>query len=267
MSNSSFQNSAGKSKISRRWKVDIKETVNDFDFSLIQHHRNGGKCEFCGNNLQYVAVIEGHKIPDNSVAKVYSVGFDCLELVFGRDWKDHRVAKDAVKKMKEEAKAERRVEENKKKYADILTWYDNQSEKMIENDRVFSDMRKVLTTGYRDFTPGMESWLRQKMSEVKYTKDEYERKLAHFETVTLPKIENVLNLVKKVDNITNPYNAPSYSAFDFVRDVHSQALVRKTLSLKQLKALEKIYKLYSNQASGSVEENEEIQKQIDEVPY
>ena len=56
---STTNESKGKSLISRRWKLDVKETVNNFNFKLNHVHGDTGKCDFCGNNLVYVAVIDG----------------------------------------------------------------------------------------------------------------------------------------------------------------------------------------------------------------
>ena len=75
--------SKGLSLVSRRWKIDVKETVNNYNFKLHHVHGNKGKCEFCGNNLVYVAVIEGDSLVEaNTMDKCTKKVYDVVLIVY-----------------------------------------------------------------------------------------------------------------------------------------------------------------------------------------
>lgn len=265
--------SQGKSIISRRWKINIRDIVNDYDFSLLNSHSNGGKCDFCGNNLTYVAVVEGKEINGNSNCR-HEVGFDCLELVFGNTWKHYNQAMSSFKDMKKQAAIERRIEKNKIDFADIITWMKDRHPDFIKTNRFLNNMNQILETGEKPFTPSMESGVRRWMVGRTFSdKNEYDKRLKHFETVTIPKIEKVYHLVCNVDNIdhgTDPYTVRS-SAYRFVLSVYQQALWEKRASPNQLSALENIFNRYvkikNNMSNIDGGDANTIEKLLSEVPF
>lgn len=266
----SFQNSAGKSKISRRWKVDIKETVNDYDFTLTSSHSNGGKCDFCGNNLKYVAVITGNRLDNKIIIQKYNVGFDCLELVFGRNWTDYNKAKSAVKILKAKALAERRKEKYAVKYKDIIDWLNDRHPDFINSNYFLRDMKYILEHGNKEFSKNMESGVRRFMTKpTKLDKDNYEERMKRFRKKTLPKIKKLYDMVCIVDNIPPDvfeYGIPKWSAYKFVRSVYKRASETGFLSPRQKDALNRIHVRYSKKMDRFVV-NEDLKKQIEEVPY
>ena len=259
----SYQNSDGKSIISRRWKVDVKETVNEYNFHLEDYHRSGGKCDFCGSNLIYVAEIDGEEINGNG-HKHYAVGFDCLNLVFGAEWTDHEKADRVLKQMKNEATVERRKEKYATEYADMIEWLNSEHyQNFINANDFLRDMKVILTTGSRIFTSAMQSGVRRFM-ERSYDADEFEKKLKHHKEVVLPKIKMVYDMVVRMDGIDDG-NVPKWSAFNFVKSVYLQARDANKVSPAQLEALNKVYSRYVKRMERN--NDPEFQKLVDEVPY
>lgn len=269
MISKNHSHSNGKSVVSRRWKLDIREIVNDYDFSLVGAHGNGGKCDLCGNPLTYVAVIEGNELSGNK-SRRHEVGFDCLELVFGRNWKHHSRAKNTIKGLKKQAAIERRKEKNKTDFADIINWFDNLHPDFVNSNRFLKNMKDILESGEKPFTSGMESAVRNWMKRKNYSKSEYQKKLDHFENVTIPKIEKVYNLVCEVDKITpgtDPESTPRWSAYRFVKSVYYQAVHLKKATPAQIGGLESIFSRYMNKKKTMNKGMEEIEKLQSEVPF
>ncbi len=273
-----FENSNGKSIVSRRWKIDVKETVNEYNFHLKNYHRQGGKCDFCGSNLIYVAEIYGESIVPTKYLvsdphytseenyKTYDVGFDCLNLVFGDEWEDHRKADRVLKQMKNEATQERRKEKYAVEYTDIIKWLNQEHyQDFINANQFLVNMREILTTGSRVFTTLMQSGVRRFM-ERSYGVEEYARKLKNHKEVVLPKIKNIYDMVVRMDNIDpQSHNIPKWSAYKFVSSVYFQARDNNRISSAQLSALMKVNDRYLTRMSRN--HNPEFQKLVDEVPY
>lgn len=268
-----YENSNGKSIVSRRWKIDVKETVNEYNFHLQNYHRQGGKCDFCGSNLIYVAEIVGESIVPTSddSYKNYEVGFDCLNLVFGDEWEDHRKADRVLKQMRNEATQERRKEKYADEYADMIEWLNRKHyQEFINANRFLVNMREILTTGSKVFTTLMQNGVRRFM-ERSYDAEEYARKLKRHKEVVLPKIKLIYDMVVRMDSIDVIENGnqfrrvPKWSAYNFVSSVYFQARDNNRVSSAQLSALEKVYNRYHARMSQSG--NPEFQKLVDEIPY
>jgi len=243
------QHSKGNSKISRRWKVDVRDIVNNYDFTFSGAHANGGKCDLCGNSLDYVAMIDGKHLHESNNTKSYSVGFDCLQLVFGRDWNDYWKAKRSIDQLKKEAAQHRRVKDYAERYKEIIEWLTKTNKDFVDNNNFLSDMRTILLTGNKIFTVNMEGAIKKFMSSHKYTAEEYEKKIKHFKENTLPKLKMVYDLVLRIDGIapgTPKEDAPKWSSYGFVSDVYFKAKALNKVSPSQLDWMNKIYKRYKD---------------------
>lgn len=244
--------SKGMSLVSRRWKVDIKEMVNDYNFKLNHVHSNSGKCDFCGNKLVYVAVIEGDSMVEANTAdkctkKVYDVGLDCLKLVLGSEWAYFRQAKREIAKLKKIAAAKKRAEKYAVQYKDMIDWFNSLHPEKLKSNYFYLSMYRILTTGERVFTENMESVIRNKMGKISMSVDEYEAKLKNHTEVVLPKIRRLVQTIKELDNITDDisvYDIPKYSAYGFVLDVLAFATKSNRLTAKQVIALNKVRDRY-----------------------
>ena len=246
------QQSKGNSKVSRRWKVDVRDIVNNYNFHFVSANANGGCCDLCGSRLIFNAVIEGNSLvegntADKSTDKVLTVGFDCLQLVFGRDWNDYWKAKRSIDKLKKEAAQHRRVKDYAERYKEIIEWLTKTNKNFVDNNTFLSDMRTILLTGSKIFTVNMEGGIRKFMSSHNYSADEYERKLKHHKEVVLPRLKMVYDLVCRVDNIvpgTPSYEVPKWSSYGFVSDVYYKAKTLNKVSPSQLDWMNKVYERY-----------------------
>lgn len=272
---STTHESKGLSLVSRRWKVDIKETVNNYNFKLNHVHGDSGKCDFCGNNLVYVAVIEGDSLVeantvDKCTKKVYDVGLNCLQLVLGEEWIYFRQAKREIAKLKKEAAKKKRAEKYAVQYKDMIDWFKSLHPEKLKTNYFYLSMYRVLTTGERVFTENMESAIRNKMGKISMSADEYEEKLKHHREVVLPKIRRLVQTIKELDDITDDmsiYDVPKYSAYGFVLDVLAFATKSNRLTPNQVIALNKVRDRYIKKKKQT--ENVTKGKELDtsKLPY
>lgn len=253
------QESKGKSKVSRRWKVDIKNLVNDYNFRFDScYEHDSKKCDFCGTHIKYVAVITGDHISDpHTWSLKYEIGFDCLQLVFGRDWNDYRKAKQSIDDLKKRAAQKRRKEDYAERYEDIIEWFNKTHPDYVNNNYFLCDMKDILFNGTKVFTINMEGAIRKIMKSHSYTPDEYEKRLKHLIEEVIPDLEKVYNLVCEVDEIipgTSVYDAPKNSSYKFVSDVYHQAKRLHRCTPSQLHWMNKIHDRYvKKQAKKSSE--------------
>ncbi|MHA2367112.1 MAG: hypothetical protein ACXAC7_24380 [Candidatus Hodarchaeales archaeon] len=269
----STNESKGKSLISRRWHVDVREMVNDYNFKLNHVHGDSGKCEFCGNKLSYVAVIEGNHLTKANTAnknytKVYDVGLDCLGLVLGKGWAYYNVAKREIAKLKKIAAAKKRAEKYAVEYKDLIDWFNSLHPDQLKKNYFYLSMYRILTTGNRVFTENMESAIRNKMGKIHVSKEEYEEKRKHFEKEVVPKFNNLLNLIKEVDGITDEmsiYDLPKYSSYSFVLSVFDDAKKKNRLTPGQIEALNKAHVRYTKRKKWMGEKRVEID--TSNIPY
>jgi len=247
------QQSNGNSSISRRWKLDIKNTINDYNYTFQSAHAAGGKCDFCGNSLIYVAEIKGIQTkPTSSPIQNHSIGFDCLQLVFGRQWNDYRKAKREIDKLKFQAACKKRAAEYLVRYKDIIEWFNSLHSDNINNNNFLFNMKDVLFNGSRVFTIAMEGVLRRKMTTQKMIPaDEYDKKISHHRNIVIPRIKTLISLICEVEGIRHPDDpmtasrCDKWSAFPFVNSVYTQAKTLNRLTENQIKALNGIHVKYT----------------------
>jgi hypothetical protein len=230
--------SNGKSVISRRWKTDVKKIVNSYNFVYSAVHVGTEKCDFCGNNLIYIAEIDGNKIVnDDTLANnvKYSIGFDCLELTLGKTWVHYRAVKREIERLKKEAAEARRVEKNAVDYADLISWLQKKNSPNV----FFRDMLEVLTKGKRPFTKNMENHVRNAI--------EREKKILPKVNDYQKKFNLLLEMIITLDKIdvNNLKNVPRWSAYTFVSDVANRFKDTGFLSVKQKEALNKVFVRYN----------------------
>jgi len=251
--------SKGKSIVSRRWKLDVRDVVNNYDFGFIDAHAKGGKCELCGNSLTYVAVIGGNHLHESNNYKKYSVGFDCLQLVFGRDWNDYRKAKYAIDQLKKEAARQRRIVDYAVRYDDIIDWLNEWSE-YVESNWFLRSMKDVLLSGSKVFTVNMEGSVRTQMEKSVYSADEYTKKLKHHKEHVLPRLKLLYDLVCRVDKIT-PGTLTEFndkSNYAFVNSVYYKAKKYNKISPSQLEWMNKLYDRYTEREQNVVVDTSDI---------
>ncbi len=246
-----FTKSDGKSVISKRWHQDIKDTINEYTFDLTKTYyvpeldrSDWSKCEFCGQRHRYVAVIDGTKRYDGTptissgvIHKHYEIGFDCLEMVFGRNWNDFYKAERELKGLKLSAKAADRKQKYSVKYEDMIKWFNDLDSTYLSTNRFLLAMKEILETGRKPFSVNMESGVKRFMKSEIAT-PEYLEKLKRFKEVLIPKIKVTLDLVSTFGT--------SSSDYQYVKSVYEQSINLNKCSSAQLNHLNTIRQRYLN---------------------
>lgn len=239
----SFTDSNGKSIISKRWHQNIKDIVNEYNFSLINAYYVPGlirsdwkKCEFCGQRHRYVAVINGKPII-SGVGVSYEIGFDCLEMVFGRNWNN---SERELKGLKLSALSTDRKQKYSEKYKDIINWFNNIDSSYLSTNSFLLAMKKILETGCKPFSINMETGVKKFMNS-NISKYEYNKKLKVFKEVTIPNIKKVLDLVSTFSTSSRDYC--------YVKSVYEQSINLNKCSSSQFEYLNKIRKLYLDKST------------------
>ena len=265
--------SRGMSLTSRRWKLDIKETVNNYNFKLHHVHGDSGKCDFCGNNLIYVAVIEGDSLVeantmDKCTKKVYNVGLDCLQLTLGTEWAYYTQVDREIKRLKKIAATKSRAKKYAVKYKDLIDWFNSLHPEQLKSNSFYVSMYRILTTGERVFTDNMEKAIRNKMGKVRMSVNEYDEKLKHHKDVVIPRIKTLRDLVMEVDGIElHTVDIPKFSAFEFVNSVLAFATKVRKITPGQIEGLNKVHIRYTKMKKQKEVLNEKKELDTSSIPY
>lgn len=249
-----------------KWDENAKNLVENFDFDLERSYRNHGNftfapkdihgqppvthCQFCGQNIVYVAVIAGKSkfAPDTTAVPVYrQIGFDCLERVLGRYWKHYHTAMSQYKTLMQEAAQESRAKRYPVKYKEYIDWIQALPTFLTENraynytNYFIKDMLKILTTGSKIFSPKMEEQLKRLMNDPRYdAKKAIETN--QLQRVEQSQIEKLLNLIKEIDG---DKIHEKYSSYGFVNSVLTYVVKNNGAKRAQLDALNNVYKRYT----------------------
>lgn len=250
-------------KPSRRWHLDVKKLVRDFDFDRDQTYRNheghqpgtvhGQKpaenCQFCGQPIMYVAVIAGRSkfAPETTKhPKYYQIGFDCLRIVLGENWKDYAWMHREYKAMVDEAAVESRKKRYAVDYAQYIAWIKTLPASLYENRAYNYQNWKIkrfletLTTGCRNFTKQDEADLLRFMKDKRFDSTQMVE-TKKLQTVEIDKVKQLLVRIQEKDKFTS-------KTYEFVNSVLSYIIRWNGATQKQLEALNKIHKQYNTPA-------------------
>lgn len=229
---------------SKKWYPAAKQLVKNYDFSLVsvldnEYSDATKNCQFCGQHLRYVAVIEGTaKGAPSHLPITQQIGCDCLERVLGTTWKHYSQAMSQYKTLVEAAKVESRKEKNKEKYADHIKWLEETVP--LVKERFLNDMLRILTTGDKVFSPKMEKYLLYYMNNPKYNGLKMVQNLSK-----VPSQKEVTKgLLDKIVEVDGNRIHESMSAYGFVLNVLNRIEHQNGLTPKQMEALNKVKARY-----------------------
>lgn len=258
--------SNGKSLISKRWHNNIKNLVNEYNFTLngtfdsVLCSNSRHKCDFCGSNLRYVAIIDGTPLLNASVAISYKIGLDCLELVLGTTWAHLQEARRQIKVLKTEAACAARKERYAKKYRKMIAWL---TEVVSLTDASFlSNMLKILTTGSTIFTEKMEEAVKNCARQERYNIKKLREKAERINEI-VGNIEGLIVLIKEVDVLEEH---DTNNTLDFVNSVLSWVKSKSHITQKQSDGLKKVRKRYVARKRKWTELKREYEKRC-EIPF
>jgi hypothetical protein len=199
-------------------------------------------CEWCGQKLDYVAVIVGidNKTKD---AMVHHIGCDCVGKIFGVRWFGYRDASEAKRKLVESAKARSRKEKYAVEYVKYIMWMLSIPPDVMERTHFLKDMYEILTTGCKVFTKGMETVVVRMMADPKFTKVGAE-KLKVQTTDIVNRIDLLLKLIASVDGDGQS------GTKSFVTSVRSNVEKWGKLTEGQKNALNKVHVRYTERKTA-----------------
>jgi hypothetical protein len=278
--------SNGKAQLSTRWHKDIKETVNKYNFILegtfdsILTSNARHKCDFCGQPLRYVAMIEGTLL-ESTISRVsnitlliskgtmiyfpndqkYEIGLDCLGLVLGSNWTGYGEAKRQIKVLKTAAAIESRKIKYAEKYPKMITWLTEVVE--LTNNSFLSAMLKILNTGSTVFTPKMRDEVKKCFADkTKYDIPKLKKQSTKVEAV-LGNIQYLIDMIKEVDVLDE---GDTNNTLLFVESLSKWVEVNNFLTPKQIAGLKKIRKRYIHRKKNWVALKKEYLKRC-EIPF
>lgn len=239
---------------STRWKNDVLELVESYDFGLVEVYDAGPgfredeecRCDFCGTPLRYTAVVAAESNPDIK----REVGLDCLEHAMGSSWSHLQDVERQIENLKEEAKKERRREAYAEEYEEMIKWLEMRLE--ISENSFLRDMYEVLTTGESKFSRKMEEAVKDNMEA--YDLQALKRKQEKIEEWK-DRVDGLLEEIIEKDaiefseggeySIGRPYDEGRCS-YDFVKDVREYLENNDDLTKRQMEVLNDIAQTYSN---------------------
>lgn len=250
------------SHISRKWYKEAVVLVDEYDFDLSTVYDNSfapadvhgappvTNCQFCGQAIRYVAVIAGKPkfAESKNVANYKQIGCDCLEHVLGRNWKHFASAMRQLKVLVDAAKVESRKKRFAVKYKAYIDWIDSLPTWLIEkkeynwSNRFILDMKRILTTGEKDFSKKMQMYMDNLMKDPRYDTSKVVETKSTVET-EVRKMRELLAMIEKVDG---NHIHDSYSAYGFVNSILNYAIKHNGASRSQLNALNKVWLRYTN---------------------
>ena len=245
--------SNGKANISKRWHNDIKETVNKYNFILegtfdsILTSNARHKCNFCGQPLRYVAVIDGTLLTSQGTMiylpndQKYNIGLDCLGLVLGSSWTGYGEAQRQIKVLKTEAAIESRKVKYAEKYPKMIAWLTEVVE--LTNNSFLGAMLKILSTGSTVFTPKMRDEVKKSFAnKERYDLPKLRKDRARVQVI-LGNIQYLIDLIKEVDILAED---ATNSTLNFVQSVYTWVEKKNFITKAQSNGLKKVRKRYVN---------------------
>ena len=135
-------------------------------------------------------------------------------------------------------------EEYKKIYSKEIAWC-KENINLLKGNKFLVDMYSILITGSRKMTPKMIGAVQKAMTNPMYDKIKRIERMDKIKPI-LEKIHMVHSIVEDADKDKADYYKQNYSALGFIKSVEQQLMKNGKLSEKQMEALNKVYKRYSN---------------------
>ena len=138
---------------------------------------------------------------------------------------------------------DKRKEEYAKTYSEQIKWFKKNMSK-LNNNMFLLDMYSILVTGSRPMSEKMVGAVNKAMKSPQYDDDVMAKRHEKIKPI-LEKIDVVYQMVRKCDEDKDSYYLQNYSALPFVESIKKQLTDKGTLSEKQMGALNKVFKKYT----------------------
>jgi len=253
-----YDNNYGATSVLKESKTRLTSVLPKVNGSWDVHTH----CEWCGQALDYVAIIVG--INDKNESTVSHIGCDCVGKIFGINWFGYRNADNAKKVLVEAAKSRRRAEEYPVKYAKELLWLKSVPEFLRNKHQFLNDMIEIIEKGSRPISKKMENYLKSYMSRKEFDPKTFASAKLEIDK-TLEKLTMILRLVESVDTTEDARSKP-WSAYSFVRSIKERfEMYHSPLTAKQMEGLNKVYTRYKGFTKKSIENK--MKGDANEIPW
>ena len=152
----------------------------------------------------------------------------------------------------------KRRKEYKELYSKEMAWFKENMD-MIKSDKFLIDMYTIMITGNRPMSPKMLGAVHKAMKSPRYDIIEYTKRKEKIKPI-MEKVQLVYDMVQKLDSSQSAYYQANYSALGFVSSLMKQLTDRRTLSEKQMRALNKVFKRYNTRLEKKFKKNEKSEK-------
>jgi len=253
-----YDNSYGAKEILAESEKSIKTMVPKVAGSWDVHTH----CEWCGQRLDYVAVIVGIENRTGD-AHVSHIGCDCVGKIFGTAWSGYRIADSAKKILVVTASRRRRAIEYPVKFAKELAWLDSLPEFLLKRNTFLTDMKSNLRTGDRPMSKKMVTYLHILMHKKEYDPKNFAIAKQEIDK-TREKLRGILHLVEEIDSEDVRYQP--WSAYSFVKSIMDKfEQYHNPLTRKQMDALNRVYVRYSGKRIKRTEN--QMKGNPNEIPW
>jgi len=268
------------SKMSKKWSNETKNLINNSKLDLIRVYDNTFvdddttdilkshslkeecHCDFCGQRIKYVSVLEFNK---NTKLSYFQIGKNCMSYLFEYGMKINGLEhakfqiESAIKKLIAESSERARAEKYKREFPVYLIWLNSLDKTFIQKNNFlrFIDLR--LRTGNGVITMKMMKVLEDMIK--KYTPRNTEN-IDEKKNNLLTKIDKLLVSVESV------YGNRNLGTYNFVTSVRNYVDKNGNASRKQLDALNRVVKQIENEKKKISEG--ELKKSLvthDEIPW
>lgn len=233
-----YDNSYNATKVLAESKTSTEKMISNINGSWDIHTH----CDWCGQKLDYVAVIVGIEDGTNK-ATINHIGCDCVGKIFGIRWFGYRNTVEVKKKLIADAKKHKRSAEYPKKYAKELAWLDSLPAFLLNKNTFLVDMKKIMRSGEREVSKNMESYLHALQERKEYDPKTFATAKQEIDK-TLEKLRGIMHLIEEVDASSIARNS-QWSAYNFVKSIMEKfERYHSPLTKKQMDALNRVYVKY-----------------------
>jgi hypothetical protein len=139
-------------------------------------------------------------------------------------------------------------------YADEIKWLNDHAEH-FKGNHFLVDMHHVLLSGRRKMTSKMVEAVRKAMKSSQYDPIKRIERREKIKPI-MEKVDLLYNMVYKLDSHKSSYFLTNFSALPFIESLKEQLKTRMTLTEKQMRAMNKVFKRYNKQLENKLKKNE-----------
>jgi len=272
-------------KTSKKWSNEKKELVNNSKLNLLRVYDNSYTddesldilkshnldetchCDFCGQRIKYVSVLEFDK---STVISHFQIGKECMSYLFDYGMKIEGLenakyqVENAVKKLIKKSTERARAEKYKKELSVYITWLDSLDKNFIERNSFLKFINTRLRTGDGVVTMKMMAVLESMIK--KYTPISTENLTEKSKSI----LERIDRLLKEIELA---YSTPKSVTAEFVSSVRQYVVKNGNASQRQLECLngisERIKKMRKEQAEKFLKKafQPEVKKETEYIPF